>query len=89
MAGHQPRVPVRQQVVPVPRQHVPQVLHVWRRGLRGAGQLMKVCGDCGEAPARDQRPPNPGKKKDSRCNRCLRELARARRLREQYGWDTA
>lgn len=44
---------------------------------------MKVCGDCGENPARDQRPPNPGKKKDSRCNACLRTMARLRRMRER------
>ena len=35
---------------------------------------MKYCPDCLEHPAPDQRPPNPGKKKDGRCPKCKREL---------------
>lgn len=40
----------------------------------------RVCPDCLEAPAGDQR---GWTKKDGRCERCKRELARARRKRER------
>jgi hypothetical protein len=62
---------------------VTEYVFVWQRP---PGR--KVCGDCGENPAPDQRPPKPGKKKDSRCKPCLREMARRRRYAKSIGWDT-
>lgn len=37
--------------------------------------LFRYCPDCLENPAPDQRPPNPGKKKDARCMPCRKALA--------------